>query len=162
MMYEYRITKYDPRKRDTEGRYLAEEWTMYSQVGHEIAGCVLTIEEYSRIEAAYVKAAMNILAECGVDALTICGLENSAMRRIDSFELREGARISGDSLHEALKGLLREEFWFRLEGERGSYVHVGWDYYLYIGVPCEPLTSIEAARAKGLFVAPLESPYKAR
>jgi hypothetical protein len=37
-MFEYRVTKYDPSNRDTEGRYLAEEWTMYAQVGHEIGG----------------------------------------------------------------------------------------------------------------------------
>jgi hypothetical protein len=161
-MFEYRVTKYDPRKRDTEGRYLAEEWIMYSQVGHEIAGCKLTIEEYSRIEAAYVKAAMSLLAECGVDALTIRDLENNTGHRPDSVELREGARISGDSLYEALMGLLREEFWCRLEGECGSYIHVGWDYYLYMGVPCEPSTSIEAARGDGLFIELFESPYKAR
>jgi len=89
MMFKYRVTKYDPRKRDNEGRYLAEEWTRYSQVGQVIAGGALTVEEYSRIETAYIKAAMNFLAECGVDALTIRGLENNAGHRPDSFELRE-------------------------------------------------------------------------
>jgi len=37
-MFEYRVTKYDPRKRDIQGRYLAEDWTSYSQVGRVIAG----------------------------------------------------------------------------------------------------------------------------
>lgn len=160
-MFEYRVTKYDPRKRDVEGRYLADEWTMYSQVGHEIAERVLTVEEYLQTEAAYVKAAMNMLSECGIDALIIRDLENSARHRTDSFELREGTRISGDSLDEALKGLLREEFWCRLEDGQGSYIHVGWDYYMYVGVPCEPSASIEAVRADGLFVESFESPYKA-
>jgi hypothetical protein len=105
---------------------------------------------------------MNFFAECGIDALIIRGLENNTEHRLDSLELREGARISGDSLYEALKGLLREEFWCRLEGEHGSYVHFGWDYYMYIGVPCEPLASIEAARDDGLFLELFESPYKAR
>ena len=161
MMFKYRVTKYDPRKRDNEGRYLAEEWTMYSQVGQVIAGRELTVEEYSRIETAYIKAAMNFLAECGVDALTIRGLENIAGHRPDSFELREGTRISGDSLYEALRGLLREEFWCRLEGEHGYYIHVGWDYYMYVGVPCVPSASIEATQADGLFVESFESPYMA-
>jgi hypothetical protein len=109
-MFEYRITKYDPRNRDAEGRYLAEDWTMYSEVGQVIEGRVVTVEEFSRIEAAYIKAAMNLLAECGVDALAIRGLENSKAHRPDSFELREGAVIPRDSLSEVLKGLLREEF----------------------------------------------------
>jgi hypothetical protein len=161
-MFEYRVTKYDPRKRDTAGRYFAEEWTRYSQVGHVVAGRALTVEEYSQIEAAYVKAAMNMLSECGIDALTIRDLENSTAHRPDSFELREGTRITGDSLNEALKGLLREEFWCRLEDGQGSYIHVGWDYYMYVGVPCEPSASIKAVRADGLFVESFESPYKAR
>jgi hypothetical protein len=101
------------------------------------------------------------IAECGVDALTIRGLENRAGHRPDSFELREGTRISRDSLYEALKSLLREEFWCRLEGEHDSYIYVGWDYYLYVGVPCAPSASIEAAQADGLFVESFESPYKA-
>ena len=160
-MFEYRITKYDPRKRDAQGRYLDEEWTRYSQVGQVIAGRALTFEEYSRIETAYVNAAINLLAECDVDALTIRGLENSDDYRPDSFELREGTRLSGGALSEAVRLLLREEFWCRLEDEHGSYVHVGWDYYLYAGAPCEPSASIKAARADGLFVEPFESPYKA-
>src|SRR5262245_217020 len=47
MMFEYRKTKYDPRNRDTEGRNLAEDWIMYSEVGQVIAGRVVTVEEYS-------------------------------------------------------------------------------------------------------------------
>ena len=160
-MFEYRVTKYDPRKRDTQGRYLAEEWSSYSQVSQVIAGRVLTLDEYLRIETAYVNAATSLLAECGVDALAIRDLENSADYRPDSFELREGTRLSGGSLYEALRGLLREEFWCMLEDEHGYYIHVGWDYYLYVGVPCAPSASIEAARAEGLFVEPYESPYKA-
>jgi hypothetical protein len=46
--------------------------------------------------------------------------------------------------------------------KRDTDIHVGWDYYLYIGIPCEPSASIEAARGDGLFVEPFESPYKAR
>jgi len=134
---------------------------MYAQVGQVIAGRVVTVEEYSRIEAAYIKAAMNILAECGIDALTIRGLENSTGLRPDSFELREGAVIPRDSIYAVLKGLLREEFWCRLEDEHGSYIHVGWDYYMFVGVSSEPSASIEVARANGLFVEPFESPYKA-
>jgi len=126
-----------------------------------IAARPLTLDEYLRIETAYVNAATYILAECGVDALTIRGLENSAGYRPDSFELREGTRLSGGSICEALRGLLREEFWCKLEDDHGYYIHVGWDYYLYAGVPCAPSASIEAVRTEGLFVEPFESPYKA-
>src|SRR5215470_1514488 len=94
-MFVYRITKYDPRKRDEQGHYLADEWTRYSQVGEAIANQVVTMEEYLRTEKAYVDAAMNILAECGVEALVVRGLESNVGHKPVSFVLREGAPISG-------------------------------------------------------------------
>jgi hypothetical protein len=74
-----------PASAAPRGRYLPEEWTIYAQVGHEVAGCTLTIEEYSRIEAAYVKVAMSFLAECGVDALTIHGVMHSCLESLDTL-----------------------------------------------------------------------------
>ena len=85
--------------------------------------------------------------------------------RLTGAVIPEGTPLRSDEaaqkLIEALKSLLREEFWCRLEGEHGSYIHVGWDYYLYVGVPCVPSASIEAAQADGLFVESFESPYMA-
>jgi len=52
MMFKYRVTKYDPRKRDNEGRYLAEEWTRYSQVGQVIAERAFTHASIPRKPAA--------------------------------------------------------------------------------------------------------------
>jgi len=107
-----------------------------------------------------VDAAINILAECDVETLIVRGLESGGVRKPVDIELREGATISGDLLRETLQRLLREEFWCRLEDDHGSYVHVGWDYYLYVGSPCAAPVSVENARANGLFVEPFVSPYK--
>ena len=159
-MFEYRITKYDPGNRDATGRYLADEWIMYSQVGETIAGCLLTLDEYLRTERAYVNAAMDVLGDCGVESLVVRDLVNRRKHKPATFELREGVRLSGESLREALQSLLREEFWCRLEDDEGSYIHVGWDYYLYAGVPCAAADGVQAARANGLFVEPFVSPYK--
>jgi hypothetical protein len=65
-LFEYRITKYDPGKRDAQGRYVADEWTMYSQVGQAVGGVVLTIEEYRQTESAYINAVLTLLDECAV------------------------------------------------------------------------------------------------
>ena len=159
-MFEYLITKYDPRKRDAQGRYLAEEWTMYAQVGQVIAGHSVTMDEYLRTEKAYIDATIQLLAACDIVALTVRDLQNAAGQSPSSFELREGATLTGESLREAVRRLLREEVWCRLEGEDGSYVHVGWDYYLYVGVPCVASTAVNAAHADGLFVELAVSPYK--
>jgi hypothetical protein len=159
-MFEYRLTKYDPQKRGADGSYTADEWTSFSQVGEEVAGSVLTSEQYLRVENLYINAAVDMLAECCIKALEIRDLENHSRHRSALFELREGTRVSGDALHEALRSMLREEFWCRLEGEDGSYIHVGWDYYMYIGIACEVSACIGRARAAGLFVEPFVSPYR--
>jgi hypothetical protein len=59
-----------------------------------------------------------------------------------------------------VRELLRERGFCRLEAERDVYIHVGYDYYLYIGgeVDCEQTLNV-AARA-GLFVeTDFTSPY---
>ena len=133
---------------------------MYSQVGCEVGGSIVSMEEYLRVENTYIDAAVALFAECGVHSVRIDALENTGSHQAKSFVVREGQHLSGESLREALRSLLRGEFWCRLqEGER-AYIHIGYDFYMYVGVPCAGLTSIEEARKTGLFVEPFESPYK--
>src|SRR5262245_59328226 len=122
-MFEYRVTKYDPGKRDSNGWYTAEEWTSWSEVGEEGGGQILATQGYWRLEDAYVIAAVQMLSESGVESLAICGLENPAGYTPETFDLHEGAILSGNELQHALRCLLREYFWCRLEGE-GAYLHV--------------------------------------
>ena len=58
-----------------------------------------------------------------------------------------------------IRSVLREEFWCRLEGPAG-YLHFGWDFYMYVGVPYPCPKSQELARGLGLFVEEYPSPYK--
>jgi len=133
---------------------------MYSQVGTQVGGSILTMEEYLRVEKSYVDTAVGILAECDVQSVAIDALENNGRHQAKSFVVAEGQQLSGESLREALRSLLRGDFWCRLlDGER-AYIHIGWDYYMYVAVPCAGLSSIAAARNAGLFIEPFESPYK--
>jgi hypothetical protein len=36
-MASYRVTKYDPSKRDENGRYMGDDWTSVSDVGQIVA-----------------------------------------------------------------------------------------------------------------------------
>ena len=55
--------------------------------------------------------------------------------------------------------MLREELWCRLESVDG-FVHIGWDYYMYIGVP-HPCPEAELlAEGLGLYPERIVSPYK--
>lgn len=46
----------------------------------------------------------------------------------------EGSALGLPQAIEALRRMLREDFWCRLEVE-GAFLHVGYDYYMYVGVP---------------------------
>ena len=159
-MFEYRVTKYNPKNRDTQGRYLIDEWTDYSDIDKEFGGSVLTKEEYLRVENTYVNAAIELLGECGVSSLVIDTLENHHNYQANYVDLSEGQRLSGELLREVIRSLLRGDFWCRLQDGTSAFIHVGYDYYMYIGVPSPAQASIRAVQSAGLFVEPFESPYK--
>ena len=155
MMLQYRITKYDPSFRDAGGRYTRDEWIMVGQIGQSFGGVVLTREDYQRVEDAYVAVALGFLGESGIASLTVKGLENSRARLIP---FGEGSALGLEQVAEVIRRLLREELWCRLQGDEG-FIHVGWDYYMYVGVPCPCPKSQQLARRSGLFVEELRSPY---
>lgn len=157
-MFKYRVTKYDPAFRDRLGRYRREEWTSVGDVGRSFGGVVLTREEYQRVEDAYVEAALAFLREVNCTSLVAVGVENHGG---SPSAPAEGRRLAGPPLAEVIRRLLREEFWCRLEGDN-CFLHVGYDYYLYVGVPSPcPQASLLASRL-GLFVEECPSAYRQR
>ena len=152
---EFRVTKYDPTHRDPSGVYTRDEWTSVSDIGRAFNGAVLTEDEYRRIEDAYSATAIAFLREASVTALRVTGLENNAGVPLP---FAEGSPLGVAELGEVIRQLLREEFWCRLEGAE-AFVHVGWDFYMYVGVPDPCPEAEELARRSGLFVEPFRSPY---
>ena len=55
-MHCYRITKYNPKYRNSSGAYLKDGWTSISDIGTIYNGKKSTLKEYFKIEEAYVKA----------------------------------------------------------------------------------------------------------
>lgn len=159
-MFEYRVTKYDPGNRDRDEGYCVDEWTSWSHVGEIFGNRLLTIQDYWKVEDAYVIAAVHMLSESGVDSLCVSGLKNEANYVPETFDLREGAVLAGNQLQHAVRCLLREYFWCRLEDDGKAYLHVGPDLHLYIGVPRPVPESIGTAHEAGLFVCAFASPYK--
>jgi hypothetical protein len=155
VLLQYRISKYDPSFRDDQGRYTRDEWIMAGQIGESFDGVVLTCEEYQRVEDAYVTVALGFLRESGVASLMVKGLENARARPI---AFGEGSALGLEQLVGVIRRLLRKDFWCRLEGDYG-FLHFGWDFYMYVGVPCPCPKSQQLARRSGLFVEELRSPY---
>jgi hypothetical protein len=155
IMNEYRITKYDPSFRDRAGAYTRDEWISVRDIGRSFGGVTLDGEEYERVEDAYVEVAMTFLREAGVSALRVEGLEN---QRGHVLNFREGSLLPLEHVGDALRRILREEFCCRFNAVNG-FVHVGWDFYMYVGVRC-PCPSAQArATELGLFVEEFRSPY---
>ena len=154
-MLQYRITKYDPARCDDRGAFLDDDWTAVSDVGRSFAGAILTAERYKEVEAAYVAVACEFLHEAGISSLQITGLEN---RGDPPLPFTEGIIITWYEFPAVIRHMLREELWCRLEAADG-FVHVGYDYYLYIGVPYPCPKALSSGHERGLFVESFPSPY---
>jgi hypothetical protein len=154
-MIEYRVTKYDPSLRDARGAYTADEWTSVADIGRVFGGVVLTDSEYQRVEQAYISSAIAFLREGGLNSLKVEGLEN---HKGLALVFDEGSVISLEHVGDVIRQILREAFWCRLEG-RSGFVHFGWDYYMYIGVPHRCPSAEQLAEELGLHPEEFASPY---
>jgi hypothetical protein len=157
-VFEFRVTKYDPAFRDNGGAYTRNEWTSIGDIGRAFSGEVLTEAEYQRVEDAYTVVVIAFLQEAGVTSLKVVGLENHSAIPL-SFG--EGSILDAVEAGIVLRRVLREEFWCRLE-RPNAFIHLGYDYYMYVGVPSACPTSEALARRLGLFVEPFRSPYTKR
>ena len=155
-MHQYRVTKYNPALRNSSGAFAADEWISFGDIGRTFAGVKLTREEYERVEGAYVRVALAFLREADLTSLSVVELKNA---RNSALNFAQGSVVSLGQIGDIISRLLRGEFWCRLEAP-GGFVHVGWDYYMYLGVPrlC-PLAYAQAAEF-GLYVEQFRSPYR--
>lgn len=149
-MPEFRITKYDPALRDSSGAYLGSEWTSMSDIGKST-----TLDEYIRVEAAYLDVVLAFLQEANIDSLTIRWHRHEIGAPTD---YGNGERLLMPELRHAMQRILREEMWAEFGHESGAFVHFGHDYYMYLGVPTNCPRAQALAIAKGLFVEPFISP----
>ncbi len=155
-MNEYRVTKYNPAFRDSSGAYTRDEWISFGDIGRSFDGVELTRGGYERVEDAYVAAAVAFLREGAVPQLTVRGLENA---RGLPVPIVDGDAVPVEQISDVLRRVLREEFWCRLEAA-DAFVHVGWDYYMYVGVPHACPAARRLAEDLGLYVEDFASPHR--
>ena len=153
--YQYRVTKYDPELRATSSVYPPDDWTSRSDIGKPFRGGILTEERYLSTEQAYLRAASAFLAEAKILQLKIVGLENRGEKL---HAPSKNSTVKSEDIPILLRSLLREEFWCKLECP-SSFIHVGYDYYMYIGVPHACTDASILAQRLGLFVETFQSPF---
>jgi hypothetical protein len=158
MRHQYRITKYDPALRDADGAWRIQDWTSHSDIGRRFGGLRLTQERYEQVEAAYLFAIGAFLAEAKIESLTLRGMENHG-DATPPRDFRSGAELHVARCVDFARLALREQVWGRLTRPGRAYVHFGYDYYMYIGVPSCCASAVAAVRGRGLFVESFRSPY---
>lgn len=149
-MREFRITKYDPTKRDELGVYLENDWVCYGEIGQSFSGKVLTKERYEFVENAYINAVLTLLENAGIKSLKALGIENYGHFPIS---ITEGEDVPITKLHLLLRDILRNHYWCKFENQpKTAFVQISFDYYMYVGVPFVDSEVIEAINKSGLFV----------
>jgi hypothetical protein len=136
---------------------MRDEWTSFSDIGQSFAGVLLTEREYQRVENAYATVAVAFMQEAGVTSLTVNGMENHACLPLP---FSDSAVLGPTEIDSVVCQLLRAEFWCRLESI-GGFIHVGYDYYMYLGVSALCPKAEALAHQLGLFVETFKSPYAA-
>jgi hypothetical protein len=145
--FTWRVTRYDPSRRDAQGSYVGDTWTSVADVGKTYGASKLTIEAYECVEATYVETFAAFADESGIDRLQIRAVDFSR------GALNEGVIVDVDEAKTVLRAMLREEASCKLEAPSNDfYAHVGFDLYMYIGSaqPC-PSAIVRATRL-GLYI----------
>ena len=169
-MNQWRVTKYNPKFRDEFGHYtLIEEWTGPSEIGKTINGKEFTLDEYFRVEAAYIHSVIKFMEESNVDSLRVLQLESNRSeeekisplyeKEFEKLVLKEDSVIDKSEIHLICKMVLRNFLWCNLYSKDRFFVHFGWDYYMYIGSNIDCLKATNFATNNGLFVERCTSPY---
>lgn len=165
-MSSYRVTKYNPAYRNAEGAYLKDEWISSSDIWNP--NVTLDIEEYLKTEDEYWKVVLNFLQLAPVESLTIMGLEVYGVSdqmpeqllsdiKVPVSSLMNGQRLSTkEEIEEIFRLCMREIIWCKLVGDSDTYIHFGYDYYVYFGTSRKlSLTTMSTP----LFIETCESPH---
>lgn len=168
-MFHWRISKYNPRYRDSDGAYRIDEWTAATDIGTMISGVVVTSADYIAVEGAYIAAVQAFMAAAGLELMVIEELELGGVTQnalaeltpvdIHVADLAVGQQLTGHVVAGVCRLALRSVIWCKLAGAGGFHVHFGHDYYMYIGTPLPSKDAIAATEASGLFVERKRSPY---
>ncbi len=153
-MSVFRISKYDPRLRIC-GKYMADEWTDYSDIGRSFDGKILTEEEYLSIENRYLCCIRDIMNCSCIPYMLISGLEI-----YEKCIWSEGCIVSVEKIDTIIRDCFRNVCWCKLEYD-DMYIHFGYDFYIYVSTHSEADVVNEICNRYSLFAEEIfASPYE--
>lgn len=135
-LFEWRVSKYNPKLRDKDGIYRRKDWSAPSEIGQSFEGNKLTASCYVATENAYIESIVRFCEESNVSCLEVV---NEPILPTDEWEnldlVYPGKSLS---LHE-VSLVLRFELAYELPSValespgRDFYIHVGYDMLVYVG-----------------------------
>lgn len=164
----YRITKYNPKNRDSDGAYRLDEWTAVSDIGMEFDGIVLERPTYLDVENAYVNAVLIIMRNFKSTSTVVEKVENRwsykeiqdrifelPSQRVRSLleSIENGIILNKEDIKLLTAMILREQIWCELKDVNQAFkITFGYDYYMYC--VCDNLSkaTIEEIEKLGLYV----------
>ncbi|MCQ4087547.1 hypothetical protein [Saccharibacillus sp. JS10] len=173
MEFSYRVTKYDPANRNKVGHYKQEEWTSVNDIGTKYGEDFFKIEEYLKVEKAYVNAIENFMKDGEIPYLKVASLNKwtrmlkkgklkryySKIMKKNFSKIREGDLFYLDEIKSIVPLILRQNLWCKLEFQNQFFVHFGYDYYMYIGTYKEYSSDICTSDDVDIYIEPYISPY---
>lgn len=125
-----RISKYNPKYRDSNGAYTKNEWTSISDIGKNFDGKIFTRDEYIEIEDKYLDAIEIFINYHNIKKIRLVNLENYNDFNLKGIELKDYNVYPNKEALIIAKYILREDFWGELKGENGIEICFGYDYLM--------------------------------
>ena len=151
-MNKFRVSKYNPKYREN-GIYTKDEWTDYSDVGQVFENGILSLEEYLKTEEQYILCIISVLKKDGIIFLSIEDFEQYGYT-----EWKDKTTVTIDELSSLIRDCLRNKCWCKLRNNE-TYLHFGYDYYVYISSGMSSKNMCTICRSYNLFCEELSSPY---
>jgi len=157
LKYQYRITKYDPKNRDDQGRYTKDEWIDFGDIGYEFEGKELTLGEYAQIESKYIKAVIFFMECLETDTLQINGLEtytrpgSGELKKVFN-QIRNKMVIKKDLVPDVIRLILRNYIWCLLVKENQLHIDYAGNFYIFLASKKKCTNTIKRITNLGLFV----------
>lgn len=167
-MFGYRITKYDPKKRNSQGYYQPDEWISIHDIGTIYEGEKFTLDEYLKVEDAYVEAIMIFINFLGLNTVTLIDYEKHKLflpnlltpELFNAYETsKPGEEVSKEKIPYLARLALREDIYCVFKND-DIFIRFDFDYYMFIG-SSKPLPRklIKKIESLGLFVEDISTSY---
>lgn len=151
-MHHYRITKYNPARRDKDGAYIdwRDEWSEASDIGKVFKGTEFTLGDYLATEKSYIKAVLCLFDASGLSHLRIIQQPMDIQNRsnyinemcvdtphlydpaFSDIDITDDKKVERDEIETIIKMALRGFITTPLAVLDEFYLFFGWDSYVYV------------------------------